>query len=87
MTAVRWIYDSPLMRVVPRRFVALTWRRTVHVRGPHLPASLMRHELVHVAQFARYGTLGFLVRYLSQCVRYGYRHAPLEREARSAESA
>lgn len=87
VTAVRVIYQSPLMWLVPRRFVALTWRRTIHVRGANLSPWLMRHERKHVEQFQRYGTLGFLVRYLWQCARYGYRNAPLEREARLAESA
>lgn len=82
---MRWIYRSPLMRLLPTRFVAMTWRRTVHVRGSTLPPWTVRHELMHVAQFARYGTIGFLVRYLYQCARYGYRNAPLEREARQAE--
>lgn len=85
LDAVRVIYQSPLMWLVPRRFVAMTLRRTIHVRGPHLRPWLMRHELKHVEQFARYGTLGFLVRYLFQCARYGYRNAPLELEARLAE--
>lgn len=83
---VRVIQSSSLMRLTPRRFVAMTLGHTIHVRSESpLSASTMRHELVHVRQFERYGFVGFLVRYLWQCARYGYRNAPLEVEARAAE--
>jgi len=51
---------------------------------------LLAHELIHVEQFARYGVIGFLVRYLGSYLRwrvrgYGhhgaYRRIPLEVEA------
>lgn len=43
---------------------------------------IMAHELVHTAQYERHGSLtGFLRAYLLQCLRTGYSHAPLEREA------
>ena len=46
---------------------------------------LLRHELVHVAQFERLGGhLPFLRRYLAECFIHGYRNAPLEVEARTA---
>lgn len=83
---VRVVYGSPVMRFVPQRFIAMTLRNTIHVRHPYyLPPHILRHELVHVNQWAWYGVVGFLVRYLWQCARYGYRSAPLEIEARAAE--
>lgn len=43
------------------------------------------HELTHVAQFRRYGTAGFLCRYLLESARHGYFHNRFEEEARSKE--
>lgn len=43
---------------------------------------LVVHELVHVAQYERFGgTAGFLREYLRECVTVGYPHGPLEQEA------
>lgn len=46
-------------------------------------AALIRHEQVHAAQIERMGVARFYVTYLYQVLRYGYRGAPLEVEARS----
>lgn len=43
---------------------------------------LIKHEQVHWAQAQRMGTLKFYATYLWQVLRYGYKNAPLEREAR-----
>ena len=44
--------------------------------------SLSVHELVHVAQYERFGgILPFLRRYLFECLTVGYSAAPLEQEA------
>jgi hypothetical protein len=83
--SVRIVYASWVMRFVPERFVGITLNRTIHLRGKHLPVWLLRHEVQHVRQWHRYGRVGFLVRYLWQCARYGYTNAPLEIEARAAE--
>lgn len=51
---------------------------------------LLRHELVHVEQWRRYGAIGFLRRYLGSYLRWrlrghghwdAYRHIDLEVEA------
>ena len=42
---------------------------------------ILIHECVHAAQYERYGIVGFIWRYLVQCLRYGYISAPFEREA------
>lgn len=47
---------------------------------------LLKHELVHVAQYERYGIPGFLLRYVWYSLRYGYYRNPLEVEARAAET-
>ena len=44
--------------------------------------SLRRHELIHWAQWQRMGTVRYYATYLWQVLRYGYRNAPMEREAR-----
>jgi hypothetical protein len=44
--------------------------------------SLIVHELVHVAQYERFGGIfPFLRRYLFECLTVGYSAAPLEQEA------
>lgn len=50
-------------------------------------ASLLAHELAHVAQYERLGGIsGFLRHYLRECVWPGYPSGPLELEARAAEA-
>lgn len=44
------------------------------------------HELKHVEQYQRYGTIRFIVLYLYETMRKGYRHNKFEVEAREAES-
>ena len=49
---------------------------------------LLAHELVHVAQYERFGSVGaFLKEYLDECLSIGYPNGPLEQEAitKSAE--
>jgi hypothetical protein len=44
--------------------------------------ALMRHELVHVAQYERLGGIEpFLQQYLMECLTVGYDASPLEQEA------
>ena len=44
--------------------------------------SLIAHELVHTAQYERFGgILPFLDQYLFECITIGYPDAPLEQEA------
>lgn len=44
--------------------------------------ALIRHEQVHWQQYQRMGLLKYYGTYLYQVIRYGYRNAPMEREAR-----
>jgi hypothetical protein len=47
---------------------------------------VLRHELVHVAQYQQMGGIGpFMQRYLLECLLHGYADAPLEVEAREKE--
>lgn len=59
---------------------AITFDYHVFIRPP-VSDRLLRHERIHVEQYTRYGTLGFLVRYVWG-MRKGYRKNPLEVEAR-----
>ena len=43
---------------------------------------LVKHEQVHWAQYQRMGLVRYYLTYLYQVLRYGYRNAPMEREAR-----
>jgi hypothetical protein len=47
---------------------------------------ILRHELVHVAQYQRLGGIEpFLRQYLTECLVHGYLDSPLEVEAREKE--
>ncbi len=52
----------------------------------HHDSRILRHELVHVAQYQRLGGIEpFLRRYLTECISIGYFDSPLEVEARAGE--
>jgi len=55
----------------------------IFIRADHWrDRALIAHELVHTAQFQRFGgILPFLQTYISQCATVGYSNAPLELEA------
>lgn len=70
--------------------VAMVLGRTIHLWGVSRAEFLadtawVRHELMHVEQYRRYGTIGFLFRYTWESVRRGYRNNYLEVEARAVE--
>ena len=47
---------------------------------------ILRHELVHVAQYERLGGIEpFMRQYLTECLVHGYLDSPLEVEAREKE--
>ena len=55
----------------------------IYILPEHLTnTNLVRHEQVHWAQWQRMGTVKYYATYLWQVARYGYRNAPMEREAR-----
>jgi hypothetical protein len=76
-------YHSRLARLVlkPFGFAAICLGRHVFTWEPSLRPQSLAHEAVHAEQWARYGVLGFLARYLWYQLRYGYAANPLEREA------
>lgn len=78
-------YKSKLLWFFPRWVEAFVFGQHIFVRGRVISQPLLRHERVHVDQYAKYGVIGFLVRYIWYQIRYGYIDNPLEIEARRAE--
>ena len=83
------------MQPKPARGLIRAWLRLWGFHGIALPPwgifilaerladdRLIRHEQVHWAQYQRMGAVKFYATYLWQVIRYGYRNAPMEREAR-----
>lgn len=70
--------------------VAMVIGRTIHLHNTSATEFLnnerwVKHEMVHIEQYKRYGLIRFLVLYLWYSARYGYYNNPLEVEARSKE--
>lgn len=89
---VHW--DSWIARLfLKASYTAFTFREHVFVKYPESELSelrrtrLLKHEAKHIDQYDRYGTVGFLLRYLWYHIRYGYLENPLEIEARKAANA
>ena len=60
---------------VPRGADAITIGNVISVRRTAVSSAyLLRHELVHVRQWRRFGAIGFSVRYLGDYVRQRLRH-------------
>lgn len=71
--------------------VAMVLGNTIHLHGVTAQLFLqdarwVRHELCHVQQYRRLGTLRFLVLYVWESIRHGYHNNRFEREAREAEA-
>lgn len=59
---------------VPRGSDGITLGSVISVRAESATSPyLLRHELVHVRQWKRYGVLGFLVRYVGDYLRHRLR--------------
>jgi Domain of unknown function (DUF4157) len=70
----------------PKAKRGITQGGSIYVRGPfaqtsHRDLRLLMHELVHVGQYARLGTIRFLWVYGQGKLKGGYRENPLEKEA------
>jgi hypothetical protein len=69
---------------------AIVFGRTIHLHNISRQqflgdTRLMRHELCHVRQYQQYGFLKFILNYLMESIRNGYRNNRYEVEARAAE--
>ena len=87
-------WNSKLAKLIlPRKFIAITFGKQIFIK--RMPEEieelsrerLLRHEKKHSEQYARYGFIGFLIRYLILWIKYGYKDHPLEIEARLAENS
>ena len=66
--------------------IGLTLGHSIFISEGSLSKRLLSHELRHVSQFERFGSISnFLNEYLAQIIIYGYESAPLEIDARSHE--
>ncbi len=71
--------------------VAMVLGKTIHLYGTTKKQFLtdecwVKHELCHVKQFAEYGYLVFIIKYLWESLRKGYYNNKYEVEARAAEN-
>jgi hypothetical protein len=92
---VRVRENSWLARTAARNLgyqqAAMVFGHTIHLHNTSLekffarPAWVM-HELKHVEQYERLGTVPFLLKYLLEYVRRGYWNNAIEAEARAAET-
>lgn len=95
---VRFGYPWWLRPLLMANVVAITIGHRVWISpdvAEHKLAPLVRHELVHVRQFAKYGLVRFLWRYLTEYVQLrrsglssskAYAAISFEREALAAEN-
>jgi hypothetical protein len=67
--------------------IGITFRYGIYLHADHAHRrSLVVHELAHTMQYERAGGIRhFLRQYLDECLRKGYPHGELEREAREIE--
>lgn len=89
---VRVAQDTRLVRWLQQGGVTLG--KTIHLRGHYATVPyttfdrgiLLAHELVHVAQYQRYGSVGFFARLLWQMVTTrSYERTAIEQEAEALE--
>jgi hypothetical protein len=71
-------------------YIAMVFGRTIHLHNTTLERFFGRpswviHELKHVEQYERHGTVGFLLRYGMEHFRKGYWANAFEAEARASE--
>lgn len=71
--------------------VALVLGKTIHLWGVNRDyflsdASWVKHELVHIAQFKKYGWIKMAGLYLLETIKKGYHQNKFEIEAREGES-
>ncbi|MBE7173413.1 MAG: DUF4157 domain-containing protein [Williamsia sp.] len=86
--------NSPIARIAARKLradaAAIVVGRTIHLYNASRREFLsnprwLRHELVHIRQFRRYGFLSFIARYLWESLLNGYTNNKYEAEARQGE--
>jgi len=69
---------------------AMVIGKTIHLHNVSKAAFLenkswVKHEMCHIEQYKKYGTLVFITRYLLESIKKGYHNNRYEVEARIAE--
>ena len=86
--------NSFIARMAARKLradaAAIVIGRTIHLHNASRAEFLsnrrwLRHEMVHIRQFRRYGFLPFVARYLWESMLHGYYNNKYEIEARQGE--
>lgn len=77
-----WLWGA-LLRYFGIVAITMPWRRVYILPEWTWNSALHRHEMVHLRQIDRDGSILFSVRYLYWLARYGYRANPYEIEAYS----
>ena len=74
---------SKAIGFIPFNTIGITYRYGIYIRQDYWDNdSLIIHELVHTLQYERLdGISNFLNQYIKECVYYGYKNSPLEKEA------
>lgn len=78
-------------KILRTRNMAVVLGKTIHLHNAsseqfRSDRKWLAHELCHIRQFEKYGFWNFLLRYLFESIRNGYRNNRYEAEARNAEN-
>lgn len=70
--------------------VAMVIGNTIHLHNVSRSAFLentrwVKHEMCHIKQYKKYGTIGFISKYVLESIKKGYYNNRFEMEARAAE--
>lgn len=70
--------------------IAIVIGKTIHLHNTTKQEFLqnerwLKHELCHIRQFRQHGYIQFIVKYLWESVKHGYRNNKYEIDARAAE--
>ena len=79
--AAKWLGASKVAMVIGNTIYLHNASRAEFIKN----LRWLRHEVAHVKQFARHGTIRFLFLYFLESIRKGYFNNKFEIEARSKE--
>lgn len=79
------LFWRPMLWLLRASAITMPWRRIYIVRERLDDPVLRRHEMIHIEQLERDGTLWFCVRYAWWSLRHGYWRNPYEVEAYARE--
>lgn len=79
------LFWRPMLHVLGAIAITMPWRRIYVLAEWQHDRVLQRHEMIHIEQMERDGTVRFCWRYLWWSARYGYRNNPYEIEAYARE--